>query len=881
MGTRASVAVVLVLALGAASGLRAQVIEVPTFPIGGAVFSDHLQDVDVAASPDGGFLVISGDYSLSYSGGNNADDHAAIRRFSATGTPLGPAIQADTSGHVFDPRLSPDGLGGYAASWLWIGNGEYLFFGQYLDALGVPRRSDFAVTLDLAGYPATEGPVVGTPNGPIFLWDENGFWARRLDGDESRRGGDIRIDADMYKADVAVLADGGFVVTWWIPFGTPPTRGRLFDASGQPRGPVFEVTSDFVTPRVAASPRGGFTVVGYGFDEATQAAQVRGRRFAGDGTPLGGTFVVDAGTTGFSVAPDVACDDRGNVYVVWAEYKEGEIRPPRARAFDADGVPLGPALVVGTTAAVEARTERLANGSLVNVWYASGSASGSIVRLCGSATCGDGVRTAACEECDAGQANGSAPDACRSDCRRARCGDGIRDSTEGCDDGNTAACDGCSAACTPEAGTACGDGIRNQACGEVCDAGAANSDVVPDACRTDCGPARCGDHVLDGGEECDDGNTSGCDGCTFDCRAELSPPALCAPTPVERASADERARFAQGLDEFLHTESPGSGLGPVFNGRRCAECHNAPIVGGSSTRTVTRIGTMSGGVFDPLEAQGGSLLQTTGISTGSCSVAGETVPAAAIIVAERNAPALFGLGLVEAIPDVSIRLVRERQRAPLSGRFNVNHATNRIGRFGWKAQTATLHDFAADAYRDELGITSPFAPEEAPPQGVPTTCDDAGDPEDDGNDVAAFADFMTLLAPLSPPERTAQARHGRRYFRRLKCNGCHTDKYRTSRVFPVAALRGLRVPLFSDLLLHDMGPGLADGIVQEAASGSEFRTAPLWGVRASAPYLHDGRAPTLEAAIAAHGGEAQESVDRFHALGADAVAALVAYLESL
>jgi CxxC motif-containing protein (DUF1111 family) len=89
------------------------------------------------------------------------------------------------------------------------------------------------------------------------------------------------------------------------------------------------------------------------------------------------------------------------------------------------------------------------------------------------------------------------------------------------------------------------------------------------------------------------------------------------------------------------------------------------------------------------------------------------------------------------------------------------------------------------------------------------------------------------------------------------------------------------VPLFSDLLLHDMGPGLADGIVQEGATGSEFRTAPLWGVAASAPYLHDGRAATLAEAISAHGGEAQEARDRFLALDAEARAALVAYLESL
>lgn len=347
--------------------------------------------------------------------------------------------------------------------------------------------------------------------------------------------------------------------------------------------------------------------------------------------------------------------------------------------------------------------------------------------------------------------------------------------------------------------------------------------------------------------------------------------------PLPGLAASEIGAFLDGSEEFREEEEAPEGLGPAFNLDGCAACHNRPAVGGGSRIVETRFGRTENYVYDPLEADGGSLLQERAISP-ACA---EVVPPNANVVALRQTTPLFGAGLIEAISDASIRLVRERQQAPLSGRFNVDHATNRIGRFGWKAQVATLHDFAADAYRDELGITSPFVPAEAPPQGVPTACDDAADPEDDGNDVAAFADFMTLLAPLPPPERTAEARRGRRYFRRLKCNGCHTDKYRTSRVFPVAALRGQRVPLFSDLLLHDMGPGLADGIAQESASGSEFRTAPLWGVGASAPYLHDGRAPTLAAAIAAHGGEAQESANRFFDLDADAVAALVAYLESL
>jgi CxxC motif-containing protein (DUF1111 family) len=194
---------------------------------------------------------------------------------------------------------------------------------------------------------------------------------------------------------------------------------------------------------------------------------------------------------------------------------------------------------------------------------------------------------------------------------------------------------------------------------------------------------------------------------------------------------------------------------------------------------------------------------------------------------------------------------------------------------------ATLHDFAAEAYRDEVGVTSPFASDEPAPQGVATSCEGVPGVDDDGDDVAAFTDFMTLLAPAPTPPPSVDARRGRRYFRRCKCQGCHTDKYRTGLTYPVPALRGLKVPLFSDLLLHDMGPGLADGIVQEGASGSEFRTAPLWGVRFSAPYLHDGRAPTLEDAILAHGGEAANSVARFQLLDPLRRAMLMAYLNSL
>ena len=153
------------------------------------------------------------------------------------------------------------------------------------------------------------------------------------------------------------------------------------------------------------------------------------------------------------------------------------------------------------------------------------------------------------------------------------------------------------------------------------------------------------------------------------------------------------------------------------------------------------------------------------------------------------------------------------------------------------------------------------------------------DPEDDGSNVAAFADFMTLLAPLPTGPRSRQVMVGRGLFRRIKCSTCHLDKLRTG-TSPVAALSNRRVRLFSDLLLHDMG-ALGDGIEQGEASGNEFRTAPLWGVARSVPYLHDGRAATLDDAIAAHAGEGQAARDRFLALSASERAALLAYLNAL
>jgi len=202
-----------------------------------------------------------------------------------------------------------------------------------------------------------------------------------------------------------------------------------------------------------------------------------------------------------------------------------------------------------------------------------------------------------------------------------------------------------------------------------------------------------------------------------------------------------------------------------------------------------------------------------------------------------------------------------------------------IGRFGWKAQTSTLREFSADALLNELGITTPDFPDEVGPGGGPVTCDAISDPEDDGSGIEELAVFMQLLAPLQPGRAPGIGR-GRGLFRKIGCTGCHVMMLRTGEN-DSRALHRQRVRLFSDLLLHDMGPELADGIEQGEAKASEFRTAPLWGAGRRGPYLHDGRAVTLEQAVLAHGGEAQTVRARFQALTAEDRAAVLAFLANL
>lgn len=360
--------------------------------------------------------------------------------------------------------------------------------------------------------------------------------------------------------------------------------------------------------------------------------------------------------------------------------------------------------------------------------------------------------------------------------------------------------------------------------------------------------------------------------------------------PIAGLTPAQQALFADGKADFesVETVTP-DGLGPVFNGTSCAGCHSSPATGGASTTVETRFGSILNGKFDPMAEFGGSLIQTTGIGPqGSCDFVGESVPSEATIVAGRLTTPLFGLGLVDAVPDAVFKViaVTERIFSPsTAGRVHMvtdlasSHLA--VGKFGWKAQVPNLHQFAGDAYLNEMGITNPVFPEESCPQGDCNllACNPVSTLNDDGSGVTKFTNFMTFLAAPPRGPVSNDVRHGEALFFAVGCFSCHAPALQTG-ASPVAALRHVTFFPFSDFLLHDMG-SLGDGIEQGQAKGSEMRTAPLWGVRTRAKLLHDGRATTLEAAILAHDGQGGKSRHAFASLGTSAKNQLIAFLKSL
>jgi len=336
------------------------------------------------------------------------------------------------------------------------------------------------------------------------------------------------------------------------------------------------------------------------------------------------------------------------------------------------------------------------------------------------------------------------------------------------------------------------------------------------------------------------------------------------------AVAKADGAIAQGGFLFSHLLEPDERLGPLFNGRSCNACHAAGEGGRTADSLVVRVGRLTNHEFDSLFQNGGPIARQHSVSELGVPCELPTgIPPNANVTSLRAAMTLRGTSLIDNILDREILSVQAAQAAPVRGRINVL-SDGRIGRFGWKAQTATLVEFMSEAQRDELGLTNPLQPHDF----VSGCGANVRSPEADAVPLTSLVAFLNTIEPPAPTP-ICLASTGASLFASVGCATCHTPSM-PGPGSPTAAQRP--VQLYSDLLLHDMGPLLADQIQQGQATGNEFRTMPLWRVSDRARFLHNGSATSLIDAIRAHGGQGAAAASAFEQLNDADKAELLAFL---
>jgi CxxC motif-containing protein (DUF1111 family) len=359
-----------------------------------------------------------------------------------------------------------------------------------------------------------------------------------------------------------------------------------------------------------------------------------------------------------------------------------------------------------------------------------------------------------------------------------------------------------------------------------------------------------------------------------------------ADVPLERLTPAELARFEAGEEIFDRAFTPAEGLGPLFNASSCAECHENEETGGVNSQLEVHVGNAGpNGSCDLLDQKGGPVIQqfTTPALHQATGLTKEPVPPGARAVSLRTVTATFGFGFLENVPDFILRALADpfdRNHDGISGRLHIL-PDGRIGRFGRKAVAATLREFNADAFLNEMGITSSLGKNEQLPGGnpLPPGVDPIAGLELSDRDLDLTTDYLRFLRPPRPLAPTRESLYGNRLFLQIGCAGCHIPSLPTG-YSPVAALRFKLVNAYTDLLLHNLGPGLAD-VCRPGAGPEQYRTEPLMGLRLQTHFLHNGSAATIEQAVLAHGGEASRSRQRFQSLSRTERQAVLAFLSKL
>jgi CxxC motif-containing protein (DUF1111 family) len=405
--------------------------------------------------------------------------------------------------------------------------------------------------------------------------------------------------------------------------------------------------------------------------------------------------------------------------------------------------------------------------------------------------------------------------------------------------------------------------------------------------------------------------------------------------PIPGLNATQLGVFNSALNTFQEVDSvlgtipgeAGVGLGPSFNMNSCSGCHAQPAVGGTSpfVNPQIRVATLDGAhnTIPPFITSNGPVREARFktnadgtpdggvhdlfVITGRTDANGCTIqqtnfgpPLAANNVIFRIPTPTFGTGLIEMISDSTI-IANKLANAQTKSQFGISGHENRSGndgtitRFGWKAQNKSLAIFAGEAYNVEQGVTNELFPN---PRETQPGCAGVGHPNDNtfgagtdntpGADVIQFALFMRLTAPPTPVTSydhvsSTSIQNGHNLFVQVGCALCHTESMTTD-LSRIAALSQKPANMFSDLLVHNMGSSLADGVSQGNAGPDEFRSAPLWGLGKRIFFLHDGRTSDLLQAILMHdnpGSEAITATENFEALSPSSRQDVLNFLRSL